>query len=187
MSLMKLKSILIYLEKHKMTYCGNNAQHQDLLSGNKTLGTRYSCLRKGIGIGLNQPLDPTYGGLYTPIDDRRIYCGNDTVLPADYDLMGKLPWCLSKGVGIGKKMRHDDGGDSPSLSPNTTQGIRGNIYIVIFTSISIVLFIILYLFKPKMRKKRNKNKINWKKFIIVYCISLVVLGSILFLIYKNTH
>ena len=38
-------------------YCGNNADHPDLLSGNKVIGNRYGCLMKGIGRGLHQPVD----------------------------------------------------------------------------------------------------------------------------------
>ena len=38
-------------------YCGNNAKSVDILSGNKIIGTRYACMRKGIGKGLNLPVD----------------------------------------------------------------------------------------------------------------------------------
>ena len=55
-------------------YCGNNSRDAGLRDGTKTLGTRYSCLQKGIGLGKNQPYDPSYMD-YEPIDTRKIYCG----------------------------------------------------------------------------------------------------------------
>ena len=69
------------------TYCGNNALCPDLLNGNKQLGTRYQCFRKGLGKGLNLPIDPNYNGAYNPIDPSRVYCGNQNVLPAGYNRM----------------------------------------------------------------------------------------------------
>ena len=87
------------------SYCGNNALFPDLLNGNKQLGTRYQCFKKGLGKGLNLPVDPNYNGPYNPIDPTRVYCGNQNVLPAGYDRIGNLSECLRKGIGVGKRQR----------------------------------------------------------------------------------
>jgi hypothetical protein len=60
-------------------YCGNNSRDVQLLSGNQVLGTRNGCLRKGIGKGLQLPYDSKYAGDYLPIDNRKIYCGNENI------------------------------------------------------------------------------------------------------------
>ena len=86
-------------------YCGNNALDPELLAGDIILGTRYTCLKRGIGQGLHLPLDQKYTRGYEPIDKRRIYCGNKAKLPKSYYSMGNLPQCLQKGIGIGKKKK----------------------------------------------------------------------------------
>lgn len=97
-------------------YCGNNLANKQLVNGQVQIGTRYSCMRKGIGQGLNMAFDNSYLGDYVPIDDTRIYCGNNDILPNGYDKFGNLTECLRKGVGIGisqkaktivKKVRND--------------------------------------------------------------------------------
>jgi hypothetical protein len=84
------------------TYCGNNRANLDLVSGKSVLGTRYKCMRKGIGMGLYLPYDAQFGNHYEPIDNTKVYCGNSDDLPIGYDRMGNLPNCLQKGVGVGK-------------------------------------------------------------------------------------
>lgn len=86
-------------------YCGNNRKHKDVLSGEKKIGSRYDCFRKGVGIGLNLPLDPDYDGEYEPIDKRKIYCGKNKKLPPGYSYLGNPSICLRKGVGVGKKKK----------------------------------------------------------------------------------
>ena len=80
-------------------YCGNNA-----LKAGVRFGTRYECLKKGIGVGIHAPVDPEYNGPYEPIDKTRIYCGTKKRLPGNYDRMGSPTDCLRKGVGIGKRI-----------------------------------------------------------------------------------
>ena len=87
------------------TVCTNNRLDSDLVAGRVRLGTRYSCLQKGIGTALHLPVDLKYLGPYEPIDDRRIYCGNNDVLPDGYDRFVNLPQCLQKGIGIGKMQK----------------------------------------------------------------------------------
>jgi hypothetical protein len=83
-------------------YCGNN-QHIP------HRGTRAACYRKGRGIGLHLPVDPNYDEDnfdYDPIDNSYIYCGNDDQhVMGPNEIMGRLNWCLSKGIGIGKRIR----------------------------------------------------------------------------------
>lgn len=85
-------------------YCGNNQRHPDLISGEKRLGTRYECFKKGVGVGLNLPVDTSYIARYVPIDRTKIYCGNRRRRPDGYDKLGNLGECLRKGVGVGKKI-----------------------------------------------------------------------------------
>ena len=82
-------------------YCGNN---REKLRG-KRMGTRYECFKKGIGVGLNLPYDPDYDMKYEPIDNIRIYCGKENILPIDYNVMGNPRTCLQKGVGVGKSIK----------------------------------------------------------------------------------
>ena len=90
-----------------MIYCGNNSSNSDILSGKLSIGTRYTCMRKGIGKGIRMRVDKNYLDKYTPIDKRRIYCGTSKRLPDDYDSLGNLPQCLQKGIGIGKKLKYE--------------------------------------------------------------------------------
>ena len=83
-------------------YCGNNRNDPDLVVGAKVIGTRYQCFKKGIGIGLNLPFDPSYAVPYSPIDRTRLYCGTDRKLPDGYTRKGSPSLCLRKGVGVGK-------------------------------------------------------------------------------------
>jgi hypothetical protein len=89
-------------------YCGNNLAHKKLVNGELQIGTRYKCLKRGIGRGLNMPFDNSYLGEYIPIDDTRIYCGNSEQLPNGYDRFGSLDECQSKGIGIGMKQKADN-------------------------------------------------------------------------------
>jgi len=79
-------------------YCGNNRLNT---SGNP-IGTRYLCLKKGIGVGKSLPCDGTINDQYEAIDTRKVWCGRRKSLPAGYDILGNLPMCLQKGVGMGK-------------------------------------------------------------------------------------
>jgi len=89
-------------------YCGNNMLSTEILSGSH-FGTRHSCLKRGFGLGYNttdEKLD-SYSNRYRPLDTRKFYCGNNNDLPENYDIMGNLPICHNKGVGmgIGAKLR----------------------------------------------------------------------------------
>ena len=159
-------------------YCGNNAANIDLITGNSILGTRYECLKKGIGKGMNMPPDPTYTGQYIPIDERKMYCGTNPNLPNDYDYMGNLPHCLQKGVGIGKKLV------SGFIGFTTNNKLAPFLFFLI---IAIIAFLVLYLSKPLFLQKKNTNKvlIDWKKFIGIYLGILVILFFLIFLWFNN--
>ena len=86
-------------------YCGNNARDEGLRNGIKILGTRYQCLKKGIGRGLNEPIF-NYNDEYEPIDDIKIFCGNGNVLPQNKDRFGTRDECLRKGFGVGQKQKY---------------------------------------------------------------------------------
>jgi len=89
-------------------YCGNNLAHKKVVNGELQIGTRYTCLKRGIGKGLNMPFDNSYLGDYIAIDDTRIYCGNSSQLPVGYDRFGSLDECQSKGIGIGIKQKAEN-------------------------------------------------------------------------------
>ena len=87
-------------------YCGNNRNSPQLRLRGQTIGDRYRCLKKGIGVGKYLlPLDPDYELDYIPIDNRRIYCGRDLVLPDGYDIMGNNGMCFKIGVGVGRAIK----------------------------------------------------------------------------------
>lgn len=159
------------------TYCGNNAIHPNLLDGSKILGTRYSCLKKGIGVGLNLPYDENYSHPYEPIDQTQIYCGNNNILPQNYDRFGNLPQCLQKGVAIGKIQKVQRGPPSNSY----------NLKYIILLIFAILLFIFLYKTKPKILIKKNQdniNYINWEKFALIYFEILILFYLFLFYLIK---
>jgi hypothetical protein len=178
-------------------YCGNNALHPDLVNGTKILGSRYQCLRKGVGTGLNLPFDPDYGGPYAPIDNRRIYCGNAVDLPDGYDSMGNLAQCLQRGVGIGKLQRaqeedddSDDSDDSEDDSGLHTDGSfkkKKHSNILLYVIVAILVFIFLYLIKPSFvsfKDENNKVQINWKIFIFYYALIVFMIWILILMIFK---
>jgi len=162
-------------------YCGNNAKSVDILNGSKVIGTRYACLKKGIGKGLNSSVDNNYIGEYEPIDTRKIYCGNAENLPDGYDLIGSLPQCLQKGIGIGKKQKAHQ-------QVSQEMNYRIIIYITIYIILCISIFLILYFTKPDFisDKKNNKNVINIKKLLLYYIPIIAVVGIIMFILAKFT-
>lgn len=86
-------------------YCGNNRRNPQVRSGEKVIGTKYGCLKRGIGVGLGLPYDPEYSNRYVPVDGRKIYCGQAEELPQGYDLMGNNSMCYFKGVGVGRALK----------------------------------------------------------------------------------
>jgi len=131
-------------------YCGNNLANRDLVMGIKQLGTRYECLKKGIGVGMHLPADPTYLNAYVPHDQTKIYCGNNAVCPATHDVLGTPSLCLRKGVGIGKAIK-------------ARQPKKKRIITYIIISIVIILLIILILWYFYKKKQENFEETDEEK------------------------
>jgi hypothetical protein len=100
-------------------YCGSNRLNPQLVGngGAKTIGSRNQCLRKGIGQGLNMPVDLSYNNPYQPIDPRRFYCGNNAVLPVGYSANGTLQQCFNTGVGVGRRQLAQQAVAGPVAGP----------------------------------------------------------------------
>lgn len=80
-------------------YCGTQEQ---LPPEYTAKGTRYQCLRKGVGVGLHLPrerIDALKEG--GDKNKPKTYCGNSQVLPPDYVSFATPYACLRKGVGVG--------------------------------------------------------------------------------------
>lgn len=93
-------------QNRRTVYCGNNRRYHGIVNGTHVVGTRYKCLRRGVGIGMNlDDNEPDTG--YEPIDTRRVYCGDRNQLPNGYDMFGSLSQCLQKGVGVGKRIQRN--------------------------------------------------------------------------------
>ena len=180
-------------------YCGNNAQDDQLLDGTRIIGTRHGCMKKGFGKGFNMSYDSKFAGPYTPIDKRKIYCGNNSEKPDGYDSIGSLSQCLQKGIGIGKRKRADketEGilGYSPNYSPSNYSPSNNYFFkmVFIFIVIEVLIFCYLYFSRPKIVTTKDHNKdhkkierINWSKFILIYLTSVFLSSLILFLIYMS--
>jgi hypothetical protein len=160
------------------TYCGNNAQHPRLLSGDVNLGTRYECMRKGIGRGMHMPYDDNFASVYTAIDKTRIYCGDKNDLPAGYDRMGSLVHCLQKGIGVGKRITADKG------APRFMLFYRVLLPILIIILLTGGLFTFLKLKKPSIVTEKDNRKIDWGKFMAFYIPVATLICILIFLLWK---
>jgi len=126
-------------------YCGNNA------NVNIPRGTRYSCFKKGIGVGLNLPLDPE-AKEYKAFEPVKIYCGDKPDLPQEYKDFGTLSGCLRKGVGVGKKLKSNGQAIAPGANFGFTHGYRENrilVYVVLLIGLALFGFGIYALVKKK--------------------------------------
>lgn len=182
-------------------YCGNNELDPRLVNGEITLGTRYKCLKKGIGRGMHLPYDPSYQQPYKPIDTTRIYCGDKDQLPPSYDRMGNLVHCLQRGIGIGKRIRVEK-----ELNPSTITFSPKSKSVMIVAIVAIViglsaLAIAIYLLTQKHKDVKdvkdikgaaysiktnthnNNRKIGW----IVLIFAMVLVGLGVFWIYKSKN
>jgi len=162
-------------------YCGNNQLNSGLINGTSRIGTRYQCLRKGIGLGRSLPYDKDYDGPFQPIDPTKIYCGNDNALPAGYDRLGSNATCLQKGVAIGKVQKAEF---RPIIG-----SINKKFYLLIlYLLIIISTFFVLFFTKPSFMVKKNDDEtedIDWYKFLLLYGVFVLVLGILFFIIYKK--
>jgi len=159
-------------------YCGSNRLNSQLVAGTKTIGTRYQCLRKGIGQGLNMPVDPSYNGPYQPIDPRQFYCGDDAVLPAGYDANGTIQQCLSKGIGIGRLQLAQQ-----AIANGSTwkKYIKFTPFIGFLVLHSIFILTVIYT-KPSFFTKEVKGirEIDWVIFSPYIAIFSLVCGIVMY-------
>ena len=167
-------------------YCGNNRLDESLLNGSSVIGTRYSCLRKGIGTGLNMKYDSKYNSDYEPIYDTKIYCGDKENLPDNYDSFGNLAQCLQKGVAIGKKQKAMKG--EPFLYSIFNTKYIYYYKFILWLSLSIIIFTLLYYTKPYFILQNNLENINtnkqieWSRFFIIYFLIIIPLFVIILII-----
>ena len=84
-------------------YCGDNRVIPEEYD---VFGTRYRCLKKGIGLGMtlsdHQRTEFIRRATGRPRDG--VYCGNQAALPAGYVRTGRRLECFKKGVGVGLGM-----------------------------------------------------------------------------------
>ena len=167
-------------------YCGNNLNDPKLLTGTHVIGTNYQCLRKGIAVGRNLPYDVNYADTHEPIDQRKFYCGNETVPPArgGYFAVGWPAKCLQTGIGVGKSQRAAMG------PPAFMYFIRHILPYLLFFVIDGGIFTILYFVKPKFITKENENDINkreidWGRFIPIMASIVLVTYIFLYFFWKN--
>ena len=189
-------------------YCGNNGNSPLLVAngGNRTLGSRHDCLRQGIGVGLNMPLDPSYLNPYNPINNTRYYCGNAAALPAGYDANGTLNMCHGIGIGVGRRKRALAGGAAPlaggaaplaggaaplaggaaplagGAAPLAGGAAPLALYLICFV-LMISIFVITMLYKkPSFIKKKDTEEIDWYVFSPYIALFSIVVGIILFIV-----
>jgi hypothetical protein len=178
-------------------YCGNNANHPDLINGSRVIGTRYGCLLKGKQKGLGLPVDPIFVQPYVPINNVKKYCGNKRILPLEYDRFGGLYECYLKGVGVGKrikamnneeedekKIEYHFGNFEKSLSKQEDYK-EYNKYIVgslLYIFIISLFFIWVYYYKPPSIYIVDKDRkiIDWKKFLLYFLIISIISSLIIY-------
>lgn len=168
-----------------MIYCGNNANHQSLLNGQKRLGTRYECLMKGKAIGLSQPVDPNFMIPYSPIVNDSKYCGNTDVLPNGYNRFGSLDECYRVGVGVGKRVKASGIDRIEHINMNIHKNNPILVPLFLFLSIFSIFFMSFYFIKPSIitkTKPDGTNEIDWFKFVpYLFSFSMILI----FILYFN--
>jgi len=84
-------------------YCGSSLL---LPNDYDAFGSRNTCLKKGVGIGMGMSDVKRYEFLRKPYvpSPQKLYCGDKVDLPDGYTDFGNLMTCLKKGVGAGLKM-----------------------------------------------------------------------------------
>lgn len=172
-------------------YCGNNRNNKNIISGEKKIGTRYSCLKSGFGLGYYKIPINSYENKYVPIDTTKIYCGNSAELPPNYDRFGTLRECHSKGVGIGllKKYNENEYEHIDFSFKNDRKYILEIFLCWVFTS--VIIGVMLYFKKPKFILNSNINSnINSKKninYILLILYSIFISSLITTIIYVSKY
>jgi len=134
-------------------YCGNNRNNGKLLSRQEVIGDRYKCLRKGIGIGLNLPVDNDYVNYEPIVINEPINCSKSE---KDGIKNGTITECLRKGIGIGKKIKKS----SLNNLENSPEYINKNYSFYGILIIILIIFLLLYIL---YRRKKNNSKKDKKE------------------------
>ena len=89
-------------EKPEM-YCGDS---HVLPEKYDVMGTRFKCMRKGVGVGMVLGEDERLAFLnkIRQPPTEKLYCGDNPTLPTGYTRFGKKTECMRKGVGVGLGM-----------------------------------------------------------------------------------
>lgn len=157
-------------------YCGTNALDRDIVNGTKRLGTRYSCLKRGIGRGYHLPADDKYLGEYEPLDNTRKYCGNANALPEGYDRFGTIHECHTMGIGAGRKIKANE--EFRGIRPPNDVVRAANQSVLYFhlilSIVAIIVAIVCLVVRINEWKKLNEP-VDW--FVIVLFI-LTILTSL---------
>jgi hypothetical protein len=164
-------------------YCGNNRQNSKLISGELDIGRRSQCLKKGVGVGLNQPIDPDYLDNYEPLYVDNFFCGdNEDDAPNNYRL-GTLAQCLQKGVAIGKLQKAQNNDESGELEDenDSEHNFILKFTLILFFDIIYLLFI-LY-FKPKFFLIKDTNELNTRKIILFWLLITLILSILFFILF----
>lgn len=186
-------------------YCGNNALSPKIIKQGYKIGSPYTCLRKGIGVGLNLPLDKNAAGPYKPIKKNDYFCGKDkTKIPKEYKRLGSSVECLQTGIGIGRKIKAKKAKKSLNkkkrnkrkrrwykkrMNIGQSTKIKVNVFIkyilpiLIIVISTIILSLSLYYTKPKFLLNKRK-KIDKDKYLILIYLFLLFVSTITIIIWK---
>ena len=162
-------------------YCGNNQLDEDLVNGSAIIGTRFSCLRKGIGKGKSMPYNKKFAGPFQPISNRNIYCGEANALPNGYQTFGENFECLQKGIGLGQRQKSLEG-----FTPILTNYI---IFISIFLFLCTAVFLSIYYTRPNFvithDETTGKEVLDTTRYILIcFNICLGIFIIMFFICYR---
>lgn len=186
-------------------YCGNNKLSPKLTEENHRIGTPYQCMRKGIGVGLNLPVDKDAAAPYKPIVEKTFYCGKkESDMPVKLERMGSPTECLRAGIAIGKKKKADEFIEKRKIRNRKKRSKRvrrwkkkrgfstrseHNIFvkyilpILIIGSLTLAFALPLYYTKPKFLVNKRKE-IDFQKYSIIIYLFLLIVSLIVILIWK---
>lgn len=184
-------------------YCGTNALDRDVINGTKQLGTRYQCLKRGIGQGLSMEPDDKYLGDYQPLDDTKKYCGNLNLLPVGYDRFGTIHECHTTGIGAGRKLKAQRYFGNQNAYIQEEQDIPDEeqeeqeinepvpryypLFFIISALVSVIVAIVCLVIRINEWRKQNEP-IDW---VVISLFSITILTSLGLLIlvwmkYRNS-
>ena len=194
--------------KKDKIYCGNNKLSPRLTVEQNVIGTPYECMRKGIGVGLNLPVDKDAAGPYEPIVEKKFYCGKkENEMPDKLERMGSPTECLRVGISIGKAKKAKDFIEIRKKRNRKKRSKRAkrwrkkkremgfstktdhNIFvkyilpILIIGSLTLAFALPLYYTKPKFLVDKRKE-IDIQKYSIIVYLFLLFVSLIVILIWK---